>query len=294
MLDSELVGRIDVAQRTRLAGWAHCPNVVDTPVELILLAAATISAPARELGRCLANRYRPDRDVRGVRYEGRVGFDVDLRAFDLPPGTFLLDVRDASSGSRVPGAPCFLPAAHFAPPPVPYLAIARGSRPLWRVPSDIVCCVPAGDGWLRVEIPPGRSGVLLCPRARAGSAGDVRRLGACVTRLEWDGSSVDLGHDGLSFGFHEVEGSPGAQWRWTDDAAFIGVAARDNGSCLAFDLQGVTREGASEGFADPWRLSAAFSIVAPSSAALPYVGRRFLGLPVAPDPRVVKVRVPLP
>jgi hypothetical protein len=274
-----LAGWIDVAQRNRVAGWAARHNSPGLPVMLDLSIAPTLRAPARSLGRILANRYRADRDAEGTGTDGRSGFDVDLGSYSLPSGTFLLDIRDAATGDRLPGAPQFIPGASFAPPPGPLLLSELDGSPVWRLPDDVVVCQPRRDGPLRIDLPPGAAGVMICTRARM-VPGDARRLGAVVSRIALDDQPIDLDHPALAFGFHGIEGEPGHHWRWIDDAAFIAIAAP---AVLEVDLHSLAPMPGKE--IDTWRLSASYRLVSRAVASVPSIGSRLLAPPLSPAKR---------
>jgi hypothetical protein len=246
---------------------------------LDLSIAPALGAPATPLGRLLANRYRADRDAEGTGTDGRSGFDLDLESYNLPSHTFLLDITDAVTGERLPGAPQFIPAASFAPPPAPLLLSELQGSPVWRLPDDVVACHPRHDGRLRIDLPRGAAGVMICTRARM-VPGDARRLGAVVSRIALDDQPIDLDHPALAFGFHTIEGEPGHHWRWIDDAAFIAISAA---AVLEIDLHALLPAPAPEN--DNWRLSVSYRMVSPAVALVPSVGSRLLAPPMSPAKR---------
>jgi len=285
-----LAGWIDVAQRNRVAGWAMRSDLNGAPVMLDLSVAATLRAPARSLGQFLANRYRPDLDTEGFGTGGRAGFDLDLRDYALPAGSFLLDIRDAKTAARLPGAPHFIPSADFAPYGGTWLLCALDGAPVCRLPDDVIGILPHHDGRLRIDLPPGTAGIMLCPRART-VPGDQRRLGAVIADIALDGTAVDIADPALVFGFHDVEGEQGRRWRWIDDAAFIGIGPSDTASVVEIDIHGLLP--APSGSADEGlRLSACYRMVEYGLASVPYVGSRFLAPPLSPAKRRVAVRGP--
>jgi hypothetical protein len=257
---------------------------------LELSVAATIRTPARILSQFLANRYRADLDAQACRNGGRAGFDLDLRGYQLPTGSFLLDITDPQTGARLPGAPQFIPAADFAPYPPPLLLSELDGAPVCRLPTDVVCVAPRREGRLRIDLPPLAAGIMLCPRYQS-VPGDQRRLGAVIAGIVLDGAAVDIASPALLFGFHDVEGQPGRQWRWIDDAAFIGLGASDAASVVEIDLHRLLDKAPHHvGSAESLRLSASYQMVPPGLASVPYVGSRFLAPPLSQPKRQFAVR----
>ncbi len=283
-----LSGWVDVAQRDRVAGWATRGGARD-PVALSLWVAKTARQPRRLLATILANGYRPDHDPQATLYRGRVGFDADLREFDLPAGSFLLDVAETATGMRLPGAPLFVPSADFAPPPARLLPWQVDGRLVCRLPRDVIPVLPVGNGTLAVMLPAGAAGLMIGTPTRQ-YPGDARRLGACVSAVTLDGVPLDLASDAFLFGFHACEGEPGRKWRWTAEAAFIGIGAGAQPSEIALRLDGIEAASGHTPAAATWRLTAAFRPAPEGCAALPYVGQHFLGPPRAPPHRTAARR----
>ena len=288
-MTTTLIGWIDVAQRSRLSGWAERLGAENEPVHLAFSARETASAAARPIGSILANFYRADRDVRNTGYEGRVGFDVDLRDFRLPAHSFLLDMADAVTGERLPCPPMLICAAAFRPDPVGMQLVAVDGRPYPRLPADIACCTAFEDGVNRVDLPAGTSGLLLAPRARS-MPGDARRLGACLTSVEVDGAAVSLDSACLGFGFYDVERADGRMWRWFDDVAYIDLGPCDHPRLALVSVLGLADDAAPPMPAGRFRLAARYRLVDASWAMLPYVGDRFIARPLSPDIRRYRVR----
>jgi hypothetical protein len=79
--------------------------------------------------------------------------------------------------------------------------------------------LPAGTRELRIL---SRSGV---PAEVDPGAADRRLLGARIGAVFVDGEFVTLQSAALVSGFHELEGSGGENWRWTDGAALVRLPA---------------------------------------------------------------------
>jgi hypothetical protein len=285
-----LTGWIDVAQRSRVAGWATRTDTPDTPVELVISVAATLLSPAVPIVQTLANGYRSDLDPQATGYQGRAGFDIDLRDFTLPDGSFVLDVRDALTGKRLPGSPHFIPAAGFDREPSPLLLFEIDGQPVARLPDDVMPCMPRQNGPIVILVPPRMAGVMVCTKTRK-APGDSRALGAVLSRIEIDGVPVDLGRDCFAFGFHVAEGEPDSVWRWMDGAAYLGLDAREAACTLTLHVGGLEQAAPAPTVDSPqWRISARYRIVAPSDAAVPSIAARFLGPPLSPAKRRVLVR----
>lgn len=84
---------------------------------------------------------------------------------------------------------------------------------------------PAVDGaCLSVQAPAGRLSLRsrsTVPAHTAAAATDTRRLGVAIAAITLDGTAIPLDDPSLSAGWHAPEGD----WRWTDGAAAIDLAA---------------------------------------------------------------------
>ncbi len=83
-------------------------------------------------------------------------------------------------------------------------------------------------GKYRFGLPAGAGAVVLRSRPAVPTwtdpgCADARRLGVVVTALAADGVAVDLDDSALAEGFHPVERSGGAAWRWTDGDAVLNL-----------------------------------------------------------------------
>ena len=288
-MTTTITGWIDVAQRSRLSGWAERLEAKNEPIHLAFSTHATASSPACPIGSVLANYYRADRDVRNTGYEGRVGFDVDLRDYRLPPHSFLLEMSDADTGERLPCPPLLICAETFHPDAVRMQLVAVNGRPHPRLPPDIACCTEFAEGVNLVDLPAGTTGLLLAPRARS-LPGDSRRLGACLTSVTVDGVALDLDSACFGFGFYDVEREQDRKWRWFDDAAFIDLGPRDHPGTATVSVLGLADSAAEPMPAGQFGLATRYRFVDPSWATVPYVGDRFVARPLSPDIRRYKVR----
>lgn len=93
-----LRGAIDVADQTRIAGWAHDPLAPEAPVEVQLFIDGRFIATRR------ADDWRADLVAAGATRQPRHGFSFPLTEFNLPPGTHTAQVyavRDASAEHKV-------------------------------------------------------------------------------------------------------------------------------------------------------------------------------------------------
>lgn len=101
-----LHGHLDIATRTRVAGWAHDPADPDAPVALIVAVDDALHL------RVLADTPRDDLRVAGLG-DGRHGFDIALSGLS-PFARHVFEIRRESDGAHVPGSPAALdPAARF-------------------------------------------------------------------------------------------------------------------------------------------------------------------------------------
>ena len=278
----DVAGQVDVAQRTRAVGWAmprRGPSG-DVPAEVTVSLAPTVHRPRIHLATILANGYRADLDPSGIGVGGRVGFDVDLRGFGLPRGSFLLDVHRGRR--RLNGSPAFIPALGFEPPAATLRLVELDGTPVCSLPPDVVCHVARVDGRVRVTLPPGSHGLMVCSAARS-SPGDARLLGAALRRIELDGAELDLGSPALAYGFHAPEGNEAGRWRWMEDAAFIGVGASGSPQNVTLELTGVRTPPPRE--AGLCGISARFRLVGIAESRLAHVGGRFLTAPELPHRR---------
>lgn len=92
-----LQGRIDVATRWEVSGWAFETELPDAPVSLI------VTANDEPVERVLANRFRPDLKAAGIG-DGRRGFRVAF-AGRLSTERQVIRVRRESDGSELPDSP---------------------------------------------------------------------------------------------------------------------------------------------------------------------------------------------
>ncbi len=82
---------------------------------------------------------------------------------------------------------------------------------------------------LRVGVPAGTRALSLVsssgiPAHHDAQSADTRRLGVAIEGFRIDSETVSLADIRLVAGFHSVEGSDGAEWRWTDGRATMSVA----------------------------------------------------------------------
>jgi glycosyltransferase involved in cell wall biosynthesis len=93
-----LRGSIDLVSGNAIEGWAWDPERPGSPVSLVVLADGAV------VGRCLANRLRPDLADAGIG-DGRHAFVLQLRK-RLPGGErHEIEVRREEDGAFLPGSP---------------------------------------------------------------------------------------------------------------------------------------------------------------------------------------------
>lgn len=97
-------GRLDLATRERLAGWAQHP---DDPDAAVTLQVTHNGAP---LAWVLANRYRGDLAAAGIG-DGRHGFELLIPGGLSPFVRHVVEVRCARSGALLPDSPAVIEAA---------------------------------------------------------------------------------------------------------------------------------------------------------------------------------------
>ena len=73
---------------------------------------------------------------------------------------------------------------------------------------------------LKFTLPP-RTTTLRLISASAQPAGDSRKLGVAIFRLDVEGSDIPLDSPALVRGFHRAETGEGLVWRWTDGEALL-------------------------------------------------------------------------
>jgi len=88
--------------------------------------------------------------------------------------------------------------------------LARDEAGDWVVPAGAAGVTLRACTWRPADLEPGNT--------------DTRRLGLCLAGLALDGAPVALDDARLVSGFHAMETSGAAQWRWTDGAAMIALA----------------------------------------------------------------------
>lgn len=93
-----LRGAIDVADQTRIAGWAHDPRAPEEPLEVQLFIDGRFIATRR------ADERRDDLVQAGATSQPQHGFSFPLTEHNLPPGVHTAQVyavRDASAEHKV-------------------------------------------------------------------------------------------------------------------------------------------------------------------------------------------------
>ena len=99
-----LRGRLDVATRTRIAGWAQNERHPDRPVALLIIDNGTL------LDRVVANAHRPDLAAIGIG-DGRHGFELSL-AGGLPGlGRHVIRVVRERDGRELAASPVLIEAS---------------------------------------------------------------------------------------------------------------------------------------------------------------------------------------
>ncbi len=97
-------GRLDMATRDRVRGWAQDGDAPEAAVALQILC------DGRTLARVVANIYRPDLEQAGLG-SGRHGFEVAIPGGLSPLDRHVLQVRRESDGSELSGSPVVIEAA---------------------------------------------------------------------------------------------------------------------------------------------------------------------------------------
>lgn len=94
----QLRGAIDVADQTRVAGWAHNPQSPDAPLEVQLFIDGKFYASK------LADEFRDDLVKAGATTRPNHGFSFQLKEMNLPAGDHsaqVYAVRNAAGSSKV-------------------------------------------------------------------------------------------------------------------------------------------------------------------------------------------------
>jgi len=229
-----LTGYLDEAGRDTIGGWAEIPGE-GKPVELDILIAATLNRPAVQLHRCLANRYRADRDPGHTLCHGRLGFALDSRRLKLPLWSFCLEVRQVG-GDILPGAPRLVAHASFQRERSPFRVIELDGRPVSRLPSDMLLWPPRQGGANTVIIPPDLT-MLAMVTPQRDVPGEARRLGVDVYRIALDGREIPLHSPALCHGFYPMESdSAGRVWRWAGPVAIMDLGPSSRPRNLEVDI----------------------------------------------------------
>lgn len=100
-----LRGRLDLATRTRLTGWAQDDRLPNQPVALLVIDNDTL------LDRIIANVPRPDLAASGIG-TGHHGFDIRLESGLPGLGQHLIRVVRERDGAELPGSPALIAPAH--------------------------------------------------------------------------------------------------------------------------------------------------------------------------------------
>jgi glycosyltransferase involved in cell wall biosynthesis len=98
-----LRGNLELVQRARIEGWAFDPASPGTPVALVVLANGA------EIGRVVADRYRPDLDEAGIG-DGRHAFELVVPGGLAAEIRHEIEVRREADWSLLPGSPGVLEA----------------------------------------------------------------------------------------------------------------------------------------------------------------------------------------
>ena len=94
----QLRGAIDIADRTRVAGWAYNPSAPEEPLETQLFI------DGKPVASKLADGRRVDLVESGVTSGPNHGFDFDLTKINLSPGRHTAQVyvlRQAAGGNKI-------------------------------------------------------------------------------------------------------------------------------------------------------------------------------------------------
>ena len=97
-------GRLDMATRDQVRGWAQEGDALETAVALQVLC------DGQPLARVVANIYRPDLERAGLG-SGRHGFEIVIPGGLSPLERHVIQVRRESDGSELPGSPVVIEAA---------------------------------------------------------------------------------------------------------------------------------------------------------------------------------------
>lgn len=102
-----LRGRLDIATRTRISGWAQDERLPHQPIALLIIDNETL------LDRVVANRHRPDLEAGGIG-DGRHGFDVRLEGGLPGLGQHVIRVVRERDGAELAASPALIaPAGAF-------------------------------------------------------------------------------------------------------------------------------------------------------------------------------------
>ncbi len=99
-----LEGHLDLARHDRIEGWARDPAAPTAPVALVVLANGA------EIGRVVADRYRPDLAAAGIG-DGRHAFELVVPGGLTTAWRHTIEVCRADDGTMLPGSPVVLPPA---------------------------------------------------------------------------------------------------------------------------------------------------------------------------------------
>ena len=100
-----LRGRLDIATRTRIAGWAQDDRLPGQPVALLIIDNDTL------LDRVVANQYRADLAASGIG-AGRHGFDIRLESGLPGLGQHLIRVIRERDGAELAASPALIAPAN--------------------------------------------------------------------------------------------------------------------------------------------------------------------------------------
>ncbi len=273
---SALTGYLDEAGRQTISGWAQIVGS-QKPVELDVLIAATFSRPPVHLHRCLANRYRPDRDADQSLSSGRLGFALDASRLALPSWSFCLEVRRVG-GQMLPGAPRLVAHASFDLGHSPFRLIEIDGEPVARLPSDILLWQPTRGGARTLTIPAGIAMVAIVTPPR-DVPGEARRLGIVLRRVALDDMEIPLHSSALCQGFYPIEQNDvGHLWRWTRPVAVMDLGPSPRARKLAVGI------GDPVPLCQPPRVGLGYQAVfsytpGMQQARAPYIGRHLLTRP---------------